>query len=117
MNSLMLMEDDKDVVQVDSVTKEEIEEFEEGTGVAPKLDPMRPFLQSGKQNSWNDTLCEMFIGYFEEEQNLSLMTEEESVVEKMFLDRLGRLSRIWREARKFTNWQVFERSKASNQLA
>ena len=51
MNSLMSMDDDKDVVQVDSATKEEIEEFKEGTGAAPELDSMRPFLQSSKQNS------------------------------------------------------------------
>lgn len=117
MNSLMSMENDRDVVKVDSATKKEIEEFEEGTGAAPELDPMRPFLQSSKQNSWNDTLCEMFIGHLEEEEDFFLTTEEESVVEKMFLDRLGRLSRIWTEARKFSNSQVFEKSKASNQLA
>jgi len=117
MNRLMGIENDKDAAQIDSATVEEIEEFEEGTAMGPELDPMRPFLASSKHNSWNDELCEMFTEHFEEEQGIELTPEEKDTVEGMFLDRLSRLSRQWTKARKFTESQLFEKEKMTNELA
>lgn len=117
MNRLMQMKSDKDVIAIESATEEEIEEFEEGTTTGPDLDPMCPFLASSKRNSWNDTLCEMFIEHFTQEMaqlDIELTDEGKDTVEAMFLDRLARLSRQWREARKFTGHELFERKRDSN---
>lgn len=120
MNHLMGIKHDKDVCEIDCATEEDIEEFEEGATTAPGLNPMRPYLESTKRNSWNDTLCDMFVEYFEEEmgeQNMILADEDKEEVERMFLDRLARLSRPWRDNQKFTGQQLIEREKWSNARA
>jgi len=117
MNRLMKIKHDRDAFRIDSVTQEEIDEFEQGITMGPKLDPMRPFLESSKQNIWNDTLCDLFTEHFEEEGDVELTPEQKETVERMFLDRLSRLSRKWREAQKFTDSQVADREKMSNRLA
>ncbi|KDR76615.1 hypothetical protein GALMADRAFT_139528 [Galerina marginata CBS 339.88] len=120
MNRLMHIQKDKDVILVESATEEEVEEFDEGTIMVPELDPMRPFLESSKSNIWNNALCDMFTAHFADEmaeQGVQLTDEALETVEAMFLDRLVRLSRLWREARKFTSEDLSERKKRSNTQA
>ena len=114
MNRLIKIKHDRDAFQIDSVTQEEIDEFEQGITMGPKLDPMLPFLESRKQNIWNDTLCDLFTEHFKEEGDVELTPEQKETAERMFLDRLSCLSRKWREARKFTDSQVADREKMSN---
>ncbi|KIM35107.1 hypothetical protein M413DRAFT_32733 [Hebeloma cylindrosporum] len=117
MNRLMGIKYDKDVAGIDSATVEEIKEFEEGTLTVPAFMPMRPFLESSKRNSWNDTLCKMFIEHFEQEEGVDLSPEETETVEKMFLDRLSHLSRAWREAHIFNDSERLDRLNRSNKMA
>ncbi|KAF8801625.1 hypothetical protein BYT27DRAFT_7215941 [Phlegmacium glaucopus] len=56
----------------------------------------------------------MFIKHFEEEECVELTEEEKITVEMMFLDRLQRLCRPWREAQKFTDAELLERERRSN---
>ena len=94
-----------------------MEGFEEGTEHPPMLDPMHPFIQTSSRNSWNESLCELFIEQFQAEQGMSLMTEESEEIEEMFHARLGRLTRKWQEGKKYSKGQVLEREKISIQLA
>jgi hypothetical protein len=117
MNRLMDIKQDKDVFDIETATREEIEGFEEGTKDPPTLDPMRPFIQTSSRNSWNESLCELFIEQFQAEQGMNLTTEESEEIEDMFHARLGRLTRKWQEDKKYSKRQVLEREKISKQLA
>jgi hypothetical protein len=117
MNCLMHISKDKDISRIVCATEEEVEEFSEGTAAGPEIDPMRPYLNSARQTSWNDALCEMFVQYFEEEQDIKLTPDEKDTVEIMLLDHLGRLVRPWRESQKFTAEELYEREQYSNDRA
>ena len=117
MNRLMHISQDKDISRVDCATEEEVEEFREGTIAGPEVDPMRPYLNSARHTSWNDALCEMFVKDFEEEQGIELTPDEKDAVEIMFLDRLKRLVRPWRESQNFTAEELSEREQVSHYRA
>ena len=115
MNRLMDINQDKDVFDIETAMREEMEGFEEGTEHPPMLDPMHPFIHSC--NSWNESLCELFIELFQAEQGMSLTTEESEEIEEMFHARLGHLTWKWQEDKKYSKGQVLEREKISIQLA
>lgn len=118
MNRLLGIKHDKDVIYINTATEEEIEEFAEGTtAIAPNLEPMRPFLKNTKPNDWNDRLCELYTEQFEVENGFQLTPDERTTVEDMFLDRLQRLTKIWKESRKFDHSEMLEREKRLNQRA
>jgi hypothetical protein len=115
MNRLMGIEKDKGISSVDCATEEEVEEFEEGTTTGPDLSPMRPYLNSTRHNSWNDALCDLFVEHFEEEEGTKLTPDNKTTIENMFLDRLSRLVRSWREWHKFSAEELYKRELKSNQ--
>jgi len=103
MNRLMGIVNDKEISQVDCATDEEVNKFEEGITTAPELSPMRPYLNSTRHTSWNDTLCEMFVEDFKNEQEIELTPNIKATIETMFLDRLSRLVRIDRIGSEFVS--------------
>lgn len=111
MNRLLHVDRDNEIINIDCATKEEVIGFHEGTGDAPALDPMRPFIDNSKGNAWNQELFELFIPYFEEEENVSLTSDDLDLVEGMFFDRLNRLGRVWRQHLKLTPTALEERRK------
>lgn len=115
MNRLMGIKNDKDISQVDCPTDEEVNRFEEGLATAPDLSPMRPYLNATRHTSWNDTLCEMFVEDFKNEQEIELTADIKETIETMFLDRLRRLVRPWRESHMFSPERLQERRLESNQ--
>jgi|SRR5882757_2238230 hypothetical protein len=117
MNCLLGIEQDKDVININTATEEEIFDFAEGAGIAPNLEPMRPFLENNKSNDWNDKLCELFTEHFEMENDFQLTPDERTTVEDMFLDRLQRLTKIWREFRKFDRSEMLVRERRLNERA
>ena len=118
MNRLLGIEHDRDVIHINTATAEEIEEFAEGTTtIAPNLEPMRPFLGNSKSNDWNDRLCELYTEHFEVENDFQLTPDERTRVEDMFLDRLQRLIKIWRESQKFDHSEMLERGIHLNRRA
>jgi hypothetical protein len=117
MNRLLGIENDKDICRVHCATEDEIGDYEEGTTTGPELHPMRPFLDSCRNNSWNNDLCDMFIEYFEEHEGFDLTPANKEAIEKMFLDHLNRLGRTWRETHNFSSNELQERRLKSNQRA
>jgi hypothetical protein len=117
MNSLLHITKDEEIRDVDCATEAEVIGFFELTGDAPTLDPMRPFLDKNKANIWNNELFELFVPYFEEEENIKLTEADYDIVEKMFFDRLERLGRKWREFSKLSAETASERKKKSQKLA
>jgi hypothetical protein len=117
MNLLLGIIKDKQITRVDCATEEEVDEFEEGTTAAPQLCPMRPYLNTARHTSWNDALCEMFIEHFEEEQEIELSPDNKTTIEIMFVDRLSRLVRPWRDSQKFSSEELHERELKSNKLS
>ena len=115
MNRLMGIVNDKEISQVDCATDEEVNKFEEGITTAPELSPMRPYLNSTRHTSWNDTLCEMFVEDFKNEQEIELTPNIKATIETMFLDRLSRLVRPWKESQTFFPKELDERRLKSNQ--
>lgn len=114
----MFITKDKDISGVCCATEEEVDGFEEGTTAGPaELSPMRPYLNSIQHTRWNDALCEMFLEHFEEEQEIEMTPDTKTTVEKMFLDRLNRLVRPWKESHKFSSEELHARELKSNQLA
>jgi hypothetical protein len=117
MNRLMGIEKDKGISGLYCATEEEVEEFEEGTTTGPELCPMRPYLNSPRHTSWNDTLCEKFVEHFEEEEGTELTPDDKATIENMFLNRLNRLVRTWKESQIFSSEELQERELKSNQRA
>jgi hypothetical protein len=117
MNRLMGIEKDKEISRIDCATDEEVDEFEEGTAPGPELSPMRPYLDSTRHTSWNDALCEKFVEDFEEEQNIKLTSDDKTTIEIMFLDRLNRLVRPWKESQIFDSDELKAREQRSNKLS
>jgi hypothetical protein len=39
-----------------SATEEEVDDFETGQGMGHELNPMRPYLETGRHTTWNDEL-------------------------------------------------------------
>jgi len=117
MNRLMGIEKDKEISGVDCATEEEVDEFEEGTTTAPELCPMHPYLNSARHTSWNDALCEMFVEHFEKEEGVELTPDNKGTIEIMFLDRLSRLVRPWKESHEFTSEELYARELKSNALS
>jgi hypothetical protein len=56
MNRLMNITADAEIHQVDSATEEEVDDFETGQGMGHELNPMRPYLETGRHTTWNDEL-------------------------------------------------------------
>ena len=48
MNWLMNITADAEIHKVDCATEEEADEFEDGQAVGPNLNPMRPYLDTGR---------------------------------------------------------------------
>jgi hypothetical protein len=98
MNRLMGISADAEIHKVDCITEEEADDFEEGQAVGPELNPMRPYLDTSKHTRWNNELAELFVEHLqEEEEGVTFTQKDKEMVEEMFLARLGRLSRTWRE--------------------
>jgi len=110
MNLLMNITADAQIHKVDCATEEEVDNFEDDPTVGPELDPMRPYLNSSKHTRWNYELSELFVDHFQEEQDLVFTKEYRVMVADMFLDRLSRLSRMWREHHTLT--QLMQENKA-----
>jgi hypothetical protein len=70
---------------------------EDGQTVGPNLNPMSPYLDTGRHTRWNDELSELFVEHLQEEEEVIFTKKDRKMVEDMFLARLGRLSRKWRE--------------------
>lgn len=117
MNRLLGIENDKEISKVHCATDDEVEEYEEGIIAAPELDPMRPYLNSSRSNSWNNVLCDEFVDYFEKDGGYELTQDNKDVIEEMFHARLVRLGRMWRETHKFSPEELQERELKSNQRA
>jgi hypothetical protein len=117
MNRLMKIENDKDISRVDCATEEEVDGYEEGSTAAPELCPMRPYLNSSRRTNWNDLLCELFVEHFEKDEGFELTQASKEAIEKLFLERLSRLGRTWRESHIFSSEELKERRLRSNQLA
>ena len=113
----MGIKQDKDVFDIETTMREEIEGFEEGTEDPPMLNLMCPFIQTSSHNSWNESLCELFIEQFKVEQGMNLTTEESEEIEDMFHACLGYLTQKWQEDKKYSKRQVLERDKISKQSA
>lgn len=97
MNQLMKITADAEIHKVDCATEEEADDFENGENDGPLLDPMRPYLETGRNTKWNYELCEAFVQYFETEEGGMFTKNDTEMVADMFLARLSRLSRMWRE--------------------
>ncbi len=117
MNRLMGIDKDKGISKVECATEEEVEEFQEGIAEGPDLSPMRPYLNSSRRTAWNNSLCEKFIEHFEEEMEVELTGDNITMVENMFLDRLNRLVRPWKESQTFSPRELHERDLNLNQKA
>ncbi|KAF8801718.1 hypothetical protein BYT27DRAFT_7114412 [Phlegmacium glaucopus] len=98
MNRLMNISADAEIHKVDCITEEEADDFEEGQAVGPELNPMHPYLDTSKHTRWNNELAKLFVEHLqEEEEGVTFTQKDKEMVEEMFLARLGRLSRTWRE--------------------
>jgi hypothetical protein len=97
MNQLMNINADAEIHKVNCATEEDADDFEDGETVGPELNPMCPYLDSSRYTRWNNELCELFVEHFQEEEEAVFTKRDREMIEEMFLARLGRLSRMWRE--------------------
>jgi hypothetical protein len=117
MNRLMNISKDAEIHKVDCATEEEADDFEDGQTVGPELDPMRPYLDTGRHTRWNDELSELFVEHFQEEQAVMFTNKDKGMVADMFLDRLSRLSRRWREYQTLTPEAQEDKEQRRKELA
>src|SRR5271154_513560 len=97
MNRLMNISADAEIHKVNCATEEDVDDFEDGQTVGPEVNPMCPYLDSSRHTRWNNELAELFVEHFQEEEGVVFTERDRGMVEDMFLARLGRLSRTWRE--------------------
>ena len=117
MNRLMNITADAEIHKVNCATEEEADDFEEGYTEGPELNSMRPYLETGRNTKWNYELCELFVEHFQEEQEVILSKSDIDIVEDMFLARLSRLSRTWREYQAHTPEAQEEKGQRTKELA
>lgn len=98
MNDLMDMTTYDDIVDVTLADDEDVGEFKKGYGNPPVLEPLRPYFGKGfKKHPWNKRLEELFIRHYEDKIDVVLGEEEEDIIGDMFIDRLERLRRRYRD--------------------
>jgi hypothetical protein len=117
MNRLMYISADAKIHEVNCATEEEVDDFEDGHAVGPELNPMRPYLNTSRHTRWNDELSELFVEHFQEEEDVIFTQRDVAMVEEMFLARLGRLSRMWREYWTLSPEGLEEKRQRTNALA
>ena len=117
MNRLMNITADAEILKVHCATEEEVDSFEDDQTVGPELNQMRPYLATGRHTRWNDELCELFVEHFQEEEEGMFTSHDKEMVEDMFLDRLRRLSRTWREFQTLTPNAQEEKRQRTKKLA
>ena len=117
MNRLMNITKDAEIHKVDCATEEEADDFEDGQNMGPGLNPMRPYLDTVKHTRWNDDLSELFVEHFQEEEEVMFTKRDRVTVADMFLARLSRLSRKWREYQTLTPEKQEEKRQRTKELA
>ena len=58
---------DAEIHKVDCVTEEDIDYFEDGQTEGPDLNPMCPYLNTGRHTRWNHKLFKLFVEHFQED--------------------------------------------------
>ena len=117
MNRLMNISADAEIHKVDCATEEEVDDFEDGQAEGPELSPMRPYLNTGRHTRWNNELSELFVEHLQEEEEVVFTQKDREIAEQMFLARLGRLSRTWREYWNLTPERLEEKRQRTMELA
>jgi hypothetical protein len=117
MNRLMNITADAEIHKVDCATEEEADDFENGQTEGPELNPMRPYLETARYTTWNYELSELFVEHFQEEQEVTLSKSDRETVADMFLARLSRLQRTWREYQTLTPQTREEKGRRTKELA
>ena len=117
MNRLMNISADAKIHELDCATDEEVNDFNDGLTVGPKLNPMRPYLNTSRHTTWNDELSELFVEHFQEEEGVIFTQGDREMVEEMFLARLGWLSHTWREYWALNSKELEEKRQRTNALA
>lgn len=107
---------DAQIHQVNGATENEVDDFENGHGMGPQLNPMRPYLETGRHTIWNDDLAEMFVKHFEEEEEVSFTDKDKDMVEEMFLARIARLSRTWQDCQNLSQEAREDKRQRANEL-
>ena len=117
MNRLMNISADAEIHKINCATEEDADDFEDGQTVGPNLNPMRPYLDTGRHTRWNYELSELFIEHFQEELEVTFTNADREMVEEMFLARLSRLSRTWREYKTLTPEEREKKGQRTKELA
>jgi len=84
--------------------------------MGPQLNPMRPYLETGRHTTWNDELSEMFVDHFQEEEEVSFTEKDRDNVGEMFLARIARLSRTWQDCQNLSQEAREEKRQRANEL-
>lgn len=100
MNDLMGIEKDIDLARYMGATKEEVEQYEEGSGPNPVVHPMRLYLEVNGGVAWNGELSELFLAHYVKELALEVDEDQKLEVLELFEERVFRIARKWREIRK-----------------
>lgn len=101
MNNLMDMVTYSDIIDVTLADDTDAREFKKGYGNPPALEPLRPYFGRGfKKHPWNRHLEGLFIRHYEVEMDVALDEQGEDTIGDMFMERLDRLRRKYRELTK-----------------
>ena len=96
MNKLIGMTKNDDIINVDLATADEVEDYANGTGDGPTLEPMRPYLEGRILVEWNTTLCELFTEHLAETEGWELTDDVRDILETTFENRLSTLQKVFR---------------------
>lgn len=101
MNELMDMSTYNDIVDVALASDEDADEFRKGYGNPPSLEPLHPYFGRGfMTHPWNKHLEGLFIQFYEDKLQVDLDQAVEDMIADMFMDRIDRLRRRYRELTK-----------------
>ena len=78
---------------------------------------MHPYLDTGRHTMWNNELSELFVEHFQDEEEAVFMEKDKEMVAEMFLARLFRLSRKWKEHHALTPEVQEKKGQRTKELA
>lgn len=113
MNELLGISKNDDIISVDLATPDEVQDYENGDGNEPSLQPMRPYLEGKLLVEWNNRLCELFVEHLAKKERWELEKEVRDVLETAFENRLSTLQKNMRRLADKTEGQIKEMKRIS----
>lgn len=109
MNKVLGIAQNNDIVNIQLATEDDVKDYGDGTGPAPSLQPMRPFLHGNTLVGWNSRLCDLFIKHVKRKAEFQPI--DRKTLEIVFENRLDTLKKNLRLLENKSEEEIVEMTK------